>query len=126
MVYSVHGKTLGWSESFLVGRSQSVALDGECSSELPVFSGITQGSVLGPVLFLLYMNDLPDSLQSQVRLIVDDTAVYLTVQGKDDSDRLQRDLDCLQEWEVKLDMESKTICNDQELIQSDPISCPQK
>ena len=104
-VHGVRGKTLGWTESFLVGRSQSVVLDGECSNELPVSSGVPQVSVLGPILFLLYINDLPDNLQSQVRLFADDTAVYLTVQGKNDSDRLQRDLDYLQEWEVKWDME---------------------
>ena len=104
-VHGVRGKTLGWTESFLVGRSQSVVLDGECSSELPVSSGVPQGSVLGPILFLLYINHLPDNLQSQVRLFADDTAVYPTVQGKDDSDRLQRDLDYLQEWKVKWDME---------------------
>ena len=102
-VHGVCGKTLGWIESFLAGRRQSVVLDGECSNELPVSSGVPQGSVLGPILFLLYINDLPDNLQSQVRLFADDAAVYLVLQGKNDSDRLQRDLDYLQEWEVKWD-----------------------
>ena len=67
--------TLGWIESFLVGRSQTVVLDGESSDELPVLSGVPQGSVLGPILFLLYINDLPENVQSQVRLFADDTAV---------------------------------------------------
>ena len=104
-VHGVQGKTLGWIESFLVGRSQTVVLDGESSDELPVLSGVPQGSVLGPILFLLYINDLPENVQSQVRLFADDTAVYLTVQDPNDSKRLQSDLNVLQEWEKKWDME---------------------
>ena len=80
-----HGKALRWIESFLVGKSQTVVLNGNSSDELQVSSGVPQGSVLGPILFLLFINDLPDSLQSQVRLFADDTAVYLTVQGQADS-----------------------------------------
>ena len=63
-----------------MGRSQTLVLDGESSDELPVSSGVPQRSVLGSNLFLLYINDLPDSLQSRVRLFADGTAVYLTVQ----------------------------------------------
>ena len=103
--HGVQGKALRWIESFLVGRSQTVVLNGNSSDELQVSSGVPQGSVLGPILFLLYINDLPDSLQSQVRLFADDTAVYLTVQGQADSKKLQNDLDILQEWEREWDME---------------------
>ena len=88
-LHGVQGKTLRWIESFLIGRSQTVVLKGNNSDELPVSSGVPQGSVLGPILFLLYtcINDLPDSLQSQVRLFADDTAVYLTVEGQADSNK---------------------------------------
>ena len=61
-MHGVQGKTLSWIQSFLVRRTQSVVLEGECAS------GVPQGSVLGPILFLLYINDLPDNVQSQVRL----------------------------------------------------------
>ena len=98
-VHGVQDKALRWTESFLVGRSQTVVLDGESSDELPVSSGAPQGSVLGPILFLLYINDLPDSLQSPVHLFADDTAVYLTVHGQEYTATLQNDLDILQEWE---------------------------
>ena len=68
-------------------------------------SGVPQGSVLGPVLFLAYINDLPQDIVSQVRLFADDTAIYLTIESQHDSDCLQRDLDLLQAWESKWDME---------------------
>ena len=104
-VHGVHGKTLGWIESFLIGRTQYVVLDGDTSTELPVSSGVPQGSVLGPILFSLYINDLPDNIQSNVRLFADDTAVYLAVQGQEDTDIIQNDPNILQEWEKAWDME---------------------
>ena len=104
-VHSVQGKTLGWIESFLVGRTQCVVLDGEASSELSFSSGVLQGSVLGPILFLLYVSDLLDHIHSQVRLFADNTAMYLVVQGQEESATLQNDLNKLQEWEQLWDME---------------------
>lgn len=87
-VHGVQGKALRWTESILVGRSQNVVLDCESSNELQDSSGVPQGSVMGPILFLLYKTNLPDSLQSEVRLFADDAAVYMTVQGQDDSAKL--------------------------------------
>ena len=63
---TLQGKTLHWIQSFLVGRSQRVLLEGECSDEMPGSSGVPQDSVLGPILCLLYINNLPDNVQSQV------------------------------------------------------------
>ena len=103
--HGVKGNTLNWIRAFLVGRTQAVVLEGESSMEVPVTSGVPQGSVLGPLLFLLYINDLPQNIQSQVRLFADDTAVYLTVDSSEDRDTLQADLDTLQEWERAWDME---------------------
>ena len=73
-------------------------LEGESSMEVPVTSGVPQGSVLGPLLFLLYIIDLPQNIQSQVRLYADDATVYLTVDSSDDRVTLQADLDTLQGW----------------------------
>ena len=76
-IHGIQGKAL-WIQSFLAGRSQQVihVLEGECSDNVPVSSGVPQGSVLGPILFLLYINDLSDNVQSHARLFADDTAVY--------------------------------------------------
>ena len=103
--YGVKGKTLTWIKSFLDNRTQTVVVDGKQSRTAPVTSGVPQGSVLGPILFLAYINDLPDNITSQVRLFADDTVVYAAISRMDDSLALQRDLDTLQTWENKWDME---------------------
>ena len=97
--HGVKGNTLNWIRAFLLGRTQAVVLERESSSEVPVTSGVPQGSVLGPLLFLLYINDLPQNIQSQVRLFAYDTTVYLTVNSPENAKTLQADLDTLQEWE---------------------------
>ena len=58
-----------------------------------------------PVLFLVYIDGLPEDIVSEARLFADDTAIYLTLENKDYSDKLQRDLDRLQTWEARWDME---------------------
>ena len=103
--YGVQGKTLDWIKGFLADRSQRVVLDGVSSSSIPVTSGVPQGSVLGPVLFLAYINDLPEQVTSQVRLFADDTVVYITIHKHTDSQILQDDLHKLELWEGKWNME---------------------
>ena len=98
--YGVKGNTLGWIGSFLSGRSQIVVLEGKSSSSAPVLSGVSRGSVLGPALFLIYINDLPEYVSnSTVRLFADDTLLYLTIHNSSDCTKLQDDLNNLQKWE---------------------------
>ena len=74
--YSIQDKTLDWIGSFLSDRSQRVVVEGEQSDPAPVTSGVPQGSVLGPILFLVFINDLPKAINSSCRLFADDTIVY--------------------------------------------------
>ena len=96
----VRGRTLGWFQAFLSNRTQEVVVVGEHSGKEDVLSGVPQGSVLGPCLFLHYINDLPEGLGSGVRLFADDTIVYLTLSPIDDAKNLQSDLDKLATWET--------------------------
>ena len=95
----MRGKTLRWIECFLRGRTQQVVVEGEQSAPAPVTSGVPQGTVLGPLLFLVYINDLPWSVTSASRLFADDCLIYRVVNNTADSDALQKDLESLQTWE---------------------------
>ena len=80
------------------GRTQKVMVDGYISNECLVLSGVPQGSVLGPTLFLLYINDITHQLGSRVRLFADDCLIYREIKSPDDHRILQQDLDRLTEW----------------------------
>ena len=69
--YGIQGSTHAWIKFFLLGQSQRVVVDGETSDWVPVESGVPQGTVLGPVLFLTFINDLPKCVKSNVRLFAD-------------------------------------------------------
>ena len=97
----VDGKVLIWIRSFLTDRFHQVCIRRECSDWLPVLSGVPQGSVLGPVLFLVYVNDIVNSLESTTSLFADDAKIYKTLKTKDDTEALQRDMERLQEWSDK-------------------------
>jgi len=103
--YGIDGAVNKWIESFLTCRSQRVVVEGASSDELEVTSGIPQGSVLGPCLFLYYINDIAEGLSSTVRLFADDTTIYMVVRNDRDAEALQKDLDLLCEWEDKCMME---------------------
>ena len=69
-------------------------------------SGVPQGSVLGPCLFLLYINDMPDTIQSNIRFFADGTIMYLTVSNQTNCHTLQNDLTKLENWEMEWMMSS--------------------
>ena len=103
--YGIRNCTLDWIGDFLSCRSQRVVLDGQSSSDILVSSGVPQGTVLGPLLFLVYINDLPNRVSSTVRLFADDCLLYRRIHDTQDTKTLQADLDRLQEWEADWLME---------------------
>ena len=96
--YGIQGKTLQWITSFLYNRSQQVVIEGTYSSPCKVTSGVPQGTVLGPTLFLLYINDLISNIQSTVRLFADDCLIYRPINSLNDHQLLQQDLNTLNTW----------------------------
>ena len=93
--YGIQGSTLMWIKSWLTSRSQSVIIDGVCSKSVDVTSGVPQGTVLGPLMFLLFINDMQDDLECTLRLFADDALLYHKIAHHDDTLALQRDLDKL-------------------------------
>lgn len=83
--FGIRGKTNTWIQNFLSDRTQAVVVDGETSNSISVESGVPQVSVLGPSLFLFYINDMPQGLSSTVGLFADDTIVYLTISSDTDA-----------------------------------------
>ena len=79
--YGIRGSTHKLITSWLSGRFQKVVLDGQASDPVPVLSGVPQGSVLGPFLFLIFINDLPENIRSSVRLFADDCVLYRNIES---------------------------------------------
>ena len=102
--YGIRGNVNRFIANFLSGRTQSVVVEGTRSNCINVKTGVPQGSVLGPCLFLCYINDLPSKISSKSRLFADDTVAYRFITSANDPDKLQEDLQRLEEWEKEWDM----------------------
>ena len=82
--YGIRGKMLKWLTSFLSNRKQRVVLNGTPSEWSDVISGVPQGTILGPILFLLYVNDIPERIQSTAELFADDCKIYRRINSRED------------------------------------------
>ena len=97
----VDSRVVVWEKEFLVGRIQRVRVRGQISKEVRVISDVPQGSVLGPLLFLVYVNDIWRNIDSCIRSFADDCILYRKITNKNDIDKFQKDLDTLGEWAVE-------------------------
>ena len=99
--YGIHGNILKWLTSFLTQRRQKVLVNGKSSGWCDVLSGVLQESVLGPILFIIFINDMPDKITSMVHLFADDTKISLRLTNQNQTNDLQNDIDRLDEWSDK-------------------------
>ena len=109
---SIHGNVLSWITDFLSDRSQFVSINDFCSSTIKVTSGVPQGSVLGPSLFIYFINDLPSVCTTLTKIFADDTKVYTHVSSPQDCTNLQNTLNSLTDWSDKwlLKFNSEKCC----------------
>ena len=85
----LHGKLLSWLSFFLSNRIMRVGVRGSYSTWFQMISGVPQGSVLGPILFLLYVNDLPNWIKCSMRMFADDTKIWNIIKSDSDCSTLQ-------------------------------------
>ena len=98
----IRGRLHNWFKSYLTGRRQRVFLNGKCSGFLPIFSGVPQGSILGPLLFLIYINDIVYNIESHIFLFADDTSLLnISSDWTSLQEMLNRDLKKLFDWSNK-------------------------
>ena len=93
--YGITGNVLNWISSFLSERKQRVRVNSTCSNTVPVQSGVPQGSILGPLLFIVFINDLPDCVESICKIFADDTEIY---DSSANHQQIQLDLLALLKW----------------------------
>ena len=96
--YGLSNQIIKWVDNFLNERNQKVTVNGNESCNRPVTSRIPQGSVLGPILFVIYINDLPECVEANTYLFADDTKIFREIKTEEDRKHLQDDLDKLQQW----------------------------
>ena len=130
----INGCLLSWIKCFLTDRQQQVIINGEISSLTSVTSSVPQGTVLAPLLFLCYINDITKDISSSIKLYVDDVLIYNIIKSEEDCVKLQNDLNILNEWAMTWKMffnptkweflrvtNKKNIINFQYFIQSTSI-----
>jgi hypothetical protein len=100
----VDWRVVAWVRKFLLGRTQGFRFGGHLSEEVRVTSGVPQGSVLGPLLFLAYVNDIWRNIGSTIRLFADNCIIYKKIINNEDIEDLQKYLNRLGDWAAETEM----------------------
>ena len=102
--YGMSKEIIEWIRDFITGRRQKVKVNGAGSSWANVTSGVPQGSILGPLLFILFINELPMKVDGEILLFADDTKLFHQVESRADQQSLQKDIDTMFNWSVEWDL----------------------
>ena len=97
--YGIDDILVRWIESFLTGRKQRVLIGDNSSEWEDVTSSVPQGSVLGPLLFTIFINDLPDKIKNECRLYADDSKLIGVIEKEEDAIEIRKDIDSIQNWQ---------------------------
>jgi len=96
--HGIDQKLINWIQDYLTNREMAVRVNGLLSRWAAVLSGVPQGSVLGPLLFLLFVNELPTWIINSIKMFADDTKIWCRISTREDSFGLQEDLNKLISW----------------------------
>ena len=99
---------LGWMEDFLKDRAMRTVIRDRESSWKQVISGVPQGTVLAPIMFAVYINDMIEGVDSYINMFADDAKILRRIQTEEDQDMLQKDLDNIWRWSQTWEMEFNT------------------
>ena len=103
--FGIDGKLLAWIGDWLRGRRQRVVVEGQTSDWAAVLSSVIQGSVLGTLLFVIFINDIDEEAEAYIRKFADDTKGGMVVENEEDAEMMQRELDKMVEWAERSRME---------------------
>ena len=121
---------VGWIASFLFKRVQRVVVDGDVSDYAPVQSGVPQGTVVGPMLFLIFIDDIRDGISSTTRLFADDCLIYREITSREDAQKLEDDIHKLhnwsRQWQMNFNIKKCNIMTITNARKKTGMICPQR